>query len=63
MIVFNKGKKYRFGQDSVIDWVYVGKCTNGSAYDTYTFVDRKNHKRKQYKRNELKDLNIFLNEN
>jgi len=63
MIIFNKGKKYRFGSNSVIDWVYVGKCTNGSAYDTFTFVNREQWTRKQYKRNELKDLNIFLNEN
>lgn len=62
MIVFNKGKKYRF-EDSIIDWVFLGKCSNGQAYDTYTFFDRKNQKRKQYKRGELKDLNIFLNEN
>ena len=61
MIVFNKGKKYRI-EDSIIDWVFLGKCSNGQEYDTYTFFDRKNQKRKQYKRNELKDLSIFLNE-
>lgn len=62
MNVFNKGKKYRFGSCN-IDWVFLGKCSNGQAYDTYTFFDSTNQKRKQYKRNELKGLNIFLNEN
>ena len=63
MIVFNKGKKYRF-ENSIIDWVFLGKCSNGQSYDTYTFVDRKNHKRKQFKRNELKDIQIrLINEN
>jgi hypothetical protein len=63
MIIFNKGKKYRF-EDSVIDWTFLGKCNNGTTWDTYTFFDRKNQKRKQYKRNELKNLQInILNEN
>jgi len=62
MITFNKGKKYRF-EDSIIDWVFLGKCSNGQAYDTYTFFSRTLQKRKQFKRGELKDLNIFLNEN
>lgn len=60
MIIFNKSKKYRFGSDSVIDWVYVGKCTNGTLYDTYTFIDRKNSKRKQFKKNELKNIPIKI---
>lgn len=63
MITFNKGKKYRF-EDSIIDWVFLGKCSNGQAYDTYTFFDRKNQKRKQFKRGELKDIQIkLINEN
>ena len=62
-MIFRPGKKYNI-EDATIDWTFIGSTTTGGLYATYTFVDTKNWKRKQYKNTELKKLNINIaNEN
>jgi hypothetical protein len=62
-MIFRQGKKYNI-EDATIDWTFIGSTTTGCLYSTYTFVDTKNWKRKQFKNTELAKLNINIsNEN
>ena len=59
---FKPQKKYNIEQ-STIQWTFLGTTSNGNQYCTYTLVDEKNWKRKQFKWGELKDMQVKLIKN
>lgn len=61
-MIFKPQKKYCI-DNTDIEWVFLGSTSYGNKYAVYSFYDRVARKRKQYKYNELKKLNIVEYEN